>query len=106
MFVAEVPAEFLKLNNFNVVEESGKLRATWDPLDSLPSACGIQYGVKVDGLDEYWTTDSNNYLLEQYSLDLKPCETVNVILLPIVNTKPLDAYKVEFLYKQGNALAF
>ena len=96
----------LELKNFQVVEVSGQLKATWDFLDPLLASCSIEYGVKVESMDNYVITDQNEHLLTEYELDSVPCETVKVLLVPVINEQALEAYKVDFDFISGNIIQF
>ena len=103
-FVSEVPAASLVLQNFDVVEESDQLKATWDLLDPLPASCNIQYGVKVESMTDYMITDQNELLVTDYNLNLAPCDTVKVFLVPVVKGEVLEAYQVDFEFTRGNII--
>ena len=92
------------LENFDVVEELDQLKATWDPLLSLPGSCNIQYGVKVESMADYMITDQNELLVTDYDLNLAPCDTVKAFLVPVVKGEVLEAYQVDFDFTRGNII--
>ena len=94
----------MELKNFQVVEVSGQLKATWDSLDPLLASCSIEYGVKVESMANYVITAQNEHILTEYEFDLFPCKTLKVLLLPIVKGKELEAHKVYFDVTPGNII--